>query len=282
MAPWSDRQGRFSPLRLFALFAVIAPGALLALALAAGALGGNALKTATHETGTWAIRLLLLTLAVTPLMRLARWPRPIILRRLLGLAAFFYVAAHFGLYIADHSGDLIKVASEIVKRFYLLIGFIAVLGLSALAATSFDRAIKAMGSSNWRRLHQASYVLTALGVWHFFIQSKLDVTEPTLMAGFFLWLMGARALMAFGPGLTPATLAGLAVAASAATAALEIGWFAATSTLPLGPIWAMNFNFSYSIRPMWWVLAVGLALAAIAALRSARAGAGRARKRAAA
>lgn len=279
LTPWRDRQGRFSSLRLTALLLVIAPGLLLSLALATGAIGGNALKTATHETGEWAIRFLLLSLAVTPLIRVARWPRLIILRRMLGLAAFAYVAAHFGLYIADLSGDLIKVASEIWKRFYLLVGFVAVVGLTALAATSFDRAIRSMGSARWRRLHMASYALTALGIWHFFLQSKLDVTEPTLMAGFFFLLMGFRALSAARVEPTPLALTGLAVAAAGATIAVEIGWFAATSDISLAAVWLSNFDFVFSIRPVWWVLGVGLALAALAALRGAKAPA---RRRAAA
>lgn len=268
MTPWSDRTGRFSPLRLTTFVLVAAPGLLLAAALGTGALGGNALKTATHETGLWAIYFLLGSLAVTPMMRIARWPRLVIVRRMLGLAAFVYLAAHFGLYIADLSGNLVKVASEIILRFYLLIGFIAVLGLSVLAVTSTDRMIRRLGP-NWRRLHQASYALTALGIWHFFIQSKLDVSEPTLMAGVFLFLMGFRLLPTLGLSAGPLTLVCLTVATAVATVLLEIGWFAATSTISLHQVWLSNFDFTFMIRPVWWVLGSGLVLAAVAALRGA-------------
>ena len=131
------------------------------------------------------------------------------------MAALFYALAHLFLYTWDLKFDVVRVALEIVQRFYLTIGFVALLGLVALGSTSTDAAIRRLGS-NWGRLHRIVYVIGVLAAFHFFIQSKADVYEPTLMAGLFVLLMLYRLAHWRGFDLkSPLVLVGLACLAGA-------------------------------------------------------------------
>jgi len=186
--PWTDRAGRFSALRAAAFAAVSAPALWIAGAHLTGNLGAEPLKAATHLTGTWTLYILLASLAVTPLKGLLAWARLVTIRRLLGVAAFAYIFAHLLLYVGDQGWDLAKVAGEIAQRVYLTIGFIALCGLAVLAATSFDAAMRRL-KRNWKRLHRAVYPLAALGLLHFFLQSKSDVSQAVLLSGVFIGLM---------------------------------------------------------------------------------------------
>lgn len=267
MTPWTDRAGKFSPLKTAVFVGLCVPAVLIAVAAARGTLGPRPVTEAIHETGLWAVRFLVLSLAVTPLRRIANWPKLIVVRRMVGLSALFYGLAHLVLYAADQKFDLARVASEIVLRFYLTIGFVALLGLAVLGATSTDAAIRRLGG-NWNRLHRIVYGIGILAALHFFIQSKADVYEPTLVAGWFMLLMLYR--LAHGRGLSltsPFVLAGLAVAAGLATAAVEYAWYALATGVPPGRVLAANLQFSFQIRPAWWVLATGLAIAALAVVR---------------
>ncbi len=256
LAPWNDRAGRFSALRLAVLLAAIGPALWIAWSLWSGRLSAEPFKQATHLTGNWTLYFLLAGLAVTPLRRLMGWGKLITVRRMLGLTAFAFILTHFLLYIVHENGDLAKVVSEIIKRFYLTIGFVALLGLGVLAATSFDLMIKRLGRY-WRRLHWGVYPLTALGLWHFFLQSKINVTEPVLLTGVFAGLMLHRIL----PGMQKrigavATVLALAVGAGLATAGIEYAWYALTSNVPAGRILLANLDFSYRIAPAWYATAI--------------------------
>lgn len=266
MTPWTDRAGRLVPLKLAVFLGALAPGLWIAGALLAGAAGPRPYTYVIHETGDWAIRFLLLGLAVTPLRRALDWSRLILVRRMLGLTALAYALVHFGTYVADLQFDLAKVASEIALRIYLTIGFVAVLGLVALGATSTDGAIRRLGR-NWVRLHRLVYPITALGLAHYFMQSKVDVSSATLHAGLFLVLMIYRVLVARGRALTPTWLATAAVAGIVGTVALEVAWYAFTTGVPAGRILAANLDIVHMVRPAWWVGAAGLVVAAAALWR---------------
>lgn len=307
-APWRDRTGRFSPLKAATLVGLVLPGLvaaatlLLADAPAPGAglavggpniggpnigpagLGGEAARPITdaiHATGDWAVRFLLLSLAVTPAMRSLRWPRALTVRRMVGVAAFAYVAAHVLLYVADQQFDLVKVASEIVLRIYLTIGFVGVVGLAVLAATSTDAAVRRIGAPAWQRLHRIVYVLAVLALLHFFMQSKIDVSQPVLMSGFLIWLMGWRLIVSWRrrAGREPlpslGDLAVLAVAAAVLTVATEALWYAVATGVDPWRVIRSNLDFGFSIRPVWWVLAAGLAVVAAAWWRGRTAPKGR-------
>ena len=143
---------------------------------------------------------------------------------MIGVGAFCYAAAHISLFIADQMFDLIKVASEIVLRLYLTIGFIALLGLAALAITSTDARVRRLGGRRWQRLHQAIYVIAVLVLVHFFQQTKADIAVPIFIASLFGWLMGYRLLIWWRNGRDEPSawaLLALTVAVSALTFAGE-------------------------------------------------------------
>jgi methionine sulfoxide reductase heme-binding subunit len=270
--PWNDRAGRLSALKLASLAALVAPAFWIAWQAAFGLLGSKPLTEANHQAGDWAVRFLLVSLAVTPLRAIADWSKLILIRRQIGLAALFYTLLHVALYVALEAFDLAKVAAEIALRPYLTIGFVALLGLAALGVTSTDAMIKRLGSVRWNRLHAIVYGLAVLALVHFALQKKIDVTEPALMAGFFVWLMGFRLLRRRGFALGPLDLAGLAIGAALATVAIEAGWYALFTGVPWRLVLAANLDFEFSIRPAWWVLAAGLAMAALAAVRTSLGG----------
>lgn len=264
---WTDRAGRFSPLKLAAFLCCIGPMLLLALMALTGDLGSKPLTYAIHDTGDWAVRFLLISLLVTPLRSLANLPKLIIVRRMLGVTALAYVLVHLALYVVEQRYDMFKVASEIVLRLYLTIGFVALLGLLALGLTSTDSMIQRLGSVRWNRLHGLVYGLTVLSLLHFFLQSKLDVTQPVLMTGLFLWLMGYRLMRRYGFGTGLIALLLLAIAAGLATALVEAAWYAARSGVMVLRVLAANLDISLSIRPAWWVLVAGLVMVALAFFR---------------
>ena len=171
------------------------------------------------------------------------------------------------LYTIDSRLDLGFVAHETLVRIYLTIGFTAILGLVALAVTSTDGMIKRMGGKAWNRLHQLIYVIAPLAILHYYLQSKVDVTQPVLMSGFYFWLMGYRLMARFGPkqGLLP--LFALTVAAALLTALVEATWYGLATGIGWQRVILANLDFSYTIRPAWWVFATGLAVTIVAEIR---------------
>jgi sulfoxide reductase heme-binding subunit YedZ len=259
--PWLDRAGRVSPLKCTVLVLALLPGAALAWLLATGQLGGEPFKQANREAGLITYRLLLFTLLVTPLRVLADWPRIVLVRRMLGVITLAYALAHVGLYVAHMNGDLAKVASEIVARIYLTIGFVALLGLVALGVTSTDAMVRRLGRG-WKRLHRLVVPIALLGLVHFFLQSRLDVTEPTLMAGLLLWLLAWRTLPREVQGSGLALLA-VALVAGLGTVLVEYAWFAlATQVDPLRVVLA-NLDLAFGPRPAVIVLLAGLVAAMV-------------------
>lgn len=266
-APWNERNGRFSPLKAVVFAGLFLPAAWIAYLAATGALEPKVVTELIHRTGQWAIRFLLLSLLVTPLIRSARYPRLIAVRRMVGLAAFAYASAHLTLYVVDQHYRLAHVVSEIALRFYLTIGFVAWLSLAALAATSTDAMIRRLGP-NWRRLHALVYAIAVLALLHFMIQAKADVTEPVMMTGFFLVLMLYRA--AANRRARPWAAALIAVTvATPATALIEAGWYALVRHIPFWEVIGANVDPDMAFRPSAYVLAAGTALVAVAALRRA-------------
>lgn len=275
--PVLDRSGRFSPLKAAVLAGLCLPAVVLAIDAWTGSLGAEPLDTAIHAAGDWAIRFLFLSLAVTPLRRFWHWSRLLLVRRMVGLAALGYALAHLILYVADQKWDLVVAGTEIVLRYYLLIGFVALAGLAVLGATSTDAALRRLGR-RWKPLHKAVYVLAVLAVVHFFLQSKINVDEPVLMAGLLLLLFCYRLANARGGAWSSTlALAAAALAAALATMALEYAWYALFTGVPAHRVLAANLDFAYTIRPMWWVLTTGVAVAALAGLRSIRVRVDRAR-----
>jgi sulfoxide reductase heme-binding subunit YedZ len=267
-APWRDRAGRLSGLKLATFLFALAPGLWLAGAYAADALGAKPITALLHGTGEWAVRFLLLSLAVTPLRRIANFPKLILVRRMLGLTVLAYALIHLGLYVVDQNFVLTKVVTEIATRIYLTIGFVALIGLAVLGATSTDGMIRRLGKA-WPRLHKAVYTITVLGLVHYFLQAKIDVSDPVFWTGAFLLLMGWRFLQARRWPSNPLTLTALAVGVALATAGLEAAWYGLASGIPAERVLQANLAFPSLIRPAWWVLALGLTLPALNAARLA-------------
>jgi methionine sulfoxide reductase heme-binding subunit len=191
-------------------------------------------------------------------------------RRMLGVTVMAYAVAHLALYAVDQNLILTKVASEIALRLYLTIGFVALIGLIALGLTSTDAAIRSLGP-NWNRLHRLVYTIAVLALVHYFLQSKIDVTDPVFWSGLFLLLMGWRVMRRFALPERPWSLLLLAILAGLATAGLEAAWYGLASGVPADLVLSANLDFSGPVRPAWWVLAIGLALPLLALVRGPRA-----------
>ena len=155
-------------------------------------LGVNPLETLTHSTGTWTLRFLLLTLLITPLIRIMGTPALLRYRRMLGLFAFFYASAHLGTYLwFDKFFDWQEILLDIQDRLFITAGMTAFVLLVPLALTSTRRAQRALRNA-WNRLHRLIYVATAAGLLHYFWLVKADYLEPIIYASFFAILMLAR------------------------------------------------------------------------------------------
>ncbi|KTS09339.1 ferric reductase [Methylobacterium radiotolerans] len=268
--PWLDRAGRLSWLKLAVFAGCVAPALYLAAAYRLDALGAKPITALIHATGEWAVRFLLFSLAISPLRRLADWPKVIVVRRMLGVTVMAYAVAHLTLYAVDQNLILTKVISEIALRPYLTIGFVALVGLIALGLTSTDAAIRNLGP-NWNRLHRLTYTIAVAALVHYFLQSKIDVTDPVFSAGLFLLLIGWRVMRRFQWPERPWSLLLLAIVAGLATAGLEAAWYGLASGVPANLVLAANLDFSGPIRPAWWVLAVGLSLPLVALVRGPKA-----------
>lgn len=261
MVPWRDRRGRFLPFKAVVLAAVFVPGLLAAFWWTQDELGARPVTEAIHETGLWTIRFLLIALAVTPLRAALDWGKLLLLRRMLGLTALAYAVAHFSLYIVQQNGDLPMVASEIVHRFYLTIGFTVLLGLTTLGATSTDAAIRRMGRW-WKRLHRLAYLLGVLALLHYFIQSKANVSEPVFVAGLYVWLMLWRALPTSWQRPV-AIYPVLALLAGAAAAGVEFAWYGIATHISPWRVLAANETLRFGLRPAHYVVLVTLGLGVV-------------------
>lgn len=269
-APWLDRAGRFTPLKAVTFAALFVPAAVAVVHLLDGSFAAEPAKQVIHALGLWTFRFLLLALAITPAVQIFRYPRLIAVRRMIGVGAFAYALAHLSAYVVQQNFDLAKVASEIALRFYLTIGLVVLLTLAALAATSTDAMIRRLGPKRWNTLHRAIYVAAALALVHYFIQAKLVVTEPTVFAGLYLWLMGYRAILwraGQRVAARPAVLAGLAVAASAFTMIGEAVGYTLLTPVNGMQVFSANFMLVAGLRPGWYVLIFGAAVAAAALVR---------------
>jgi len=225
----------------------------------AGKFAPKPVEVALHETGLWALRLLLITLTITPLRHLTGRNGLIQFRRMLGVGALGYGLVHLGLYIVDQKFDLAKVVSEIVLRFYLTIGTLSLVAMIALGATSFDRVIRRMGAVAWNRLHLLTYPLTLLGLWHGALQSKINVSEAAVMTGIFFALMLFR-LLRRRIGMPMLLAAALVPLTMLATAIIEAGWYALATGIPAMRVWEANIMLDLQPRP---ALVAGLVVLAL-------------------
>lgn len=165
----------------------------LVFALFTDQLGANPVETITDYTGEMALRILLLSLAMTPLRMLLKKPWPIRLRRMVGLFAFFYVLTHFLTYLLlDQQLDGAAIIADIIDRPYITAGSVAFIIMIALTATSTNGMMKRMGK-RWQSLHRLVYVATGAALLHFVWLTRGDQLEPLVYLAVFVVLMLFRA-----------------------------------------------------------------------------------------
>jgi sulfoxide reductase heme-binding subunit YedZ len=185
-----DTAVRFGKPLVFLL--CLTPLGLLVWRALSDGLGANPVEAIVHFTGSWALRLLLVTLAVTPLRRLSGQPWLIRFRRMLGLFAFFYALLHFAAYlILDRALVWEDITTDLTKRPYIVVGFVALLLLVPLAITSTRGWIKRLGR-HWVTLHRIVYVIAILAVLHFLWLVKADTLEPLINAAVLAVLLAFR------------------------------------------------------------------------------------------
>ena len=158
-------------------------------------LGANPQEALIRATGDWALRFLVIVLAVTPLRELSGLSALARYRRMLGVFMYFYALLHFLSYSGFDMGfDVADIFNDIVKRPFILVGSLALLLLTPLAATSFNAAIRALGAKRWQRLHRLVYAVAGLAVLHFFWMraGKNDFAEVAVYAGILALLLGWR------------------------------------------------------------------------------------------
>lgn len=173
--------------------ACLAPLALLAWRGAAGRLGANPIETITHGTGDWALRFVLISLAVTPVRIITGWNVLIRFRRMLGLFGFFYASLHLLTYVwLDQFFDVGAMLKDVGKRPFITVGGAAFLSLVPLAATSTAGAIRWLGGRRWQRLHRLAYLAAAFGIVHYWWLVKADVRLPLTYGALVVGLLGFR------------------------------------------------------------------------------------------
>jgi sulfoxide reductase heme-binding subunit YedZ len=164
------------------------PLLMLSFRYAGKGLGPNPVETLAGDTGAWALRLLWISLAVSPLRQLTGWHWLVRLRRVPALFGFFYAGLHLLVYLVfEQEFDAAGVFDDIRHRPYILAGFAAFLCLTPLAITSTDAMIKRLGGRKWRTLHRLSYAAAILAALHFLLLVKRDITEPAI----YIALLGA-------------------------------------------------------------------------------------------
>jgi sulfoxide reductase heme-binding subunit YedZ len=158
-------------------------------------LGANPIEAVTRGLGDWTLRLLLITLTVTPLRRFTGWHWLLRLRRMLGLFTFFYVCLHLTTYLwLDQFFAWQAIARDILKRPFITVGVSAFILLVPLAATSNNAMIHRLGGRRWQALHRLVYPIAILGVIHYWWMVKKDITEPAIYAVILALLLGLRLL----------------------------------------------------------------------------------------
>ncbi|HTY03716.1 MAG TPA: protein-methionine-sulfoxide reductase heme-binding subunit MsrQ [Rhodocyclaceae bacterium] len=173
--------------------ACLLPAGYYALGMAQDSLGANPIEALTRGLGDWALRLLLVTLTITPLRRLTGQGWLVRLRRMLGLFAFFYACLHFLSYLwLDQFFDWVAIGQDIVKRPFITVGMATFVLLVPLAITSSNVAIRRLGGRRWQSLHRLIYPLSMLAVLHFTWMVKVDIREPMIYGIILAVLLGMR------------------------------------------------------------------------------------------
>lgn len=168
-------------LKMLVFLVCLLPGGLLIYGAFMGQLGANPIEVLTRDSGTWALRFLLMTLCLSPLRWLTGINAIVRFRRMIGLFVFFYAVVHMSLYLwLDQFFDWHEIWLDILKRPFITIGFISFVLLIPLAVTSTNGMMKRLGARRWKGLHRLTYVIAGLSCLHYLMLIKADITEPLI------------------------------------------------------------------------------------------------------
>ncbi len=163
--------------------ALLTPFLVLVFDSVTGGLSANPIEDVLHRSGLWGLRILLLSLAITPLKRLFGWNVLMRFRRMVGLFAFFYLVLHFSIYLGlDRFFSFGDIVEDVAVRPFITVGFASLLLLLPLAVTSTKKMVKRLGGKRWTRLHRLVYPAAVGGVIHYLWAVKLDARQPTIYA----------------------------------------------------------------------------------------------------
>ena len=169
---------------------ILFPSLLWAYQFVTGNLGVNPIEKLMDELGLMALRLIILTLMITTLSNIKPLKSIVVLRRMIGLFAFYYVSLHFSTYIVlDHFLDIQFIIQDIIKRPFITFGFISFLFLIPLATTSTNNMIKRLGFKLWKKIHYLIYPVAILASMHFYVLVRADKTEPVIYMGIIILLL---------------------------------------------------------------------------------------------
>ena len=181
--------------KAFVFVVCLAPLGWIAYLVLTGQAGANPIETTNRFLGDWALRFLILVLAITPIRKITGWNDLARFRRMIGLYAFAYAVFHVTSYVAlDQFFDWTAIWADIVKRTYITVGMVCLLMLLPLAVTSTNGMIKRLGGKRWRNLHKLVYPSGIAACLHYFMMVKADIREPLIYAGVLALLLGYRAL----------------------------------------------------------------------------------------
>ncbi len=169
---------------------ILFPSLLWAYQFVTGNLGVNPIEKLMDELGLMALRLIIITLMITTLSNIKPLKSIVVLRRMIGLFAFYYVCLHFSTYIVlDHFLDMQFIIQDIIKRPFITFGFISFLFLIPLASTSTNNMIKRLGFKLWKKIHYLIYPVAILASMHFYVLVRADKTEPVIYIGIIILLL---------------------------------------------------------------------------------------------
>ena len=169
---------------------ILFPSLLWAYQFVTGNLGVNPIEKLMDELGLMALRLIIITLMITTLSNIKPLKSIVVLRRMIGLFAFYYVSLHFSSYIVlDHFLDIQFIIQDIIKRPFITFGFISFLFLIPLASTSTNNMIKRLGFKLWKKIHYLIYPVAILASMHFYVLVRADKTEPVIYMGIIILLL---------------------------------------------------------------------------------------------
>ena len=169
---------------------ILFPSLLWAYQFFTGNLGVNPIEKLMDELGLMALRLIIITLMITSLSNIKPLKSIVVLRRMIGLFAFYYVCLHFSTYIVlDHFLDMQFIIQDIIKRPFITFGFISFLFLIPLASTSTNNMIKRLGFKLWKKIHYLIYPVAILASMHFYVLVRADKTEPVIYMGIIILLL---------------------------------------------------------------------------------------------